>query len=102
MKNTFPLKGQVSLKIFYLYKIHNSIKNFIILGRQKVKLAAQLLSNTTANAIRRCYSLGIEIYEAIETADFFQLVNDWFDVLNSKLSTFAYLGKVIFFLNIYK
>uniref|UniRef100_Q7M4J7 P element homolog (Lu-P2 element) n=1 Tax=Lucilia cuprina TaxID=7375 RepID=Q7M4J7_LUCCU len=61
--------------------------------RQKVKLAAQLFSNTTANAIRRCFSLGLDVYQATETADFIQLVNDWFDILNSTLSTFVYPGK---------
>lgn len=67
-----------------------------ILARQKVKLATQLFSNTTSNAIRRCYSLGLELYNPTKTADFFQLVNDWFDVHNSTLATFKYPGKVNF------
>lgn len=66
----------------------------MILGRQKVKFAAQLFSNTTANAIRRCYTTGIELYNAVDTADFIQLINDWFDVMNSSLSTFYQPGKV--------
>jgi len=56
-------------------------------GRQKVKLATQLLSNTTASAIRRCHHFGLEIYNACETADFILLANDWFDVYNVRLST---------------
>lgn len=59
-----------------------------------MKLAAQLFSNTTANAIRRCYSLGLELYKPTETADFIQLLNDWFDVMNSTMDTFGYPGKV--------
>lgn len=65
-------------------------------GRQKVKTAAQLFSHTSASAIRRCYSLGLDVYKATETADFVQLVNDWFDVLNSSMRTFSYPGKVCF------
>lgn len=61
---------------------------------QKVKLAAKLFSITTANAIKRCSSLGIELYKPTETAEFIQLVNDWFDVLNSSMKTFGYTGKV--------
>lgn len=62
-----------------------------------MKPAAQLFSNSTANAIRRCYALGFELYNATETADFIQIVNDWFDVLNSKIDTFNYPGKVYYF-----
>lgn len=54
-------------------------------GRQKVKLAAQLLSNTTASAIRRVHALGYELRNPLNTADFIELVNNWFDIFNSKL-----------------
>lgn len=63
-------------------------------ARQNVKMAAQLFSNTTANAIRRCFSIGLELHNPVVTADFVQLVNNWFDVHNSSLSSFAYPGKV--------
>lgn len=72
----------------------NSCNLHEIAGRQKVKLAAQLFSNTTANAIRRCHSLGFDLYRSAETADMIQLVNDWFDVLNSNIGSFGYPGKV--------
>lgn len=38
----------------------------------------------------------MEIYQAVETADFIQLVYDWFDIFNSHLHTFSYPGKVQF------
>lgn len=60
-------------------------------------MAAQLLSNTKANAIRRSYSLGFQIYKPAESAEFIQLVNDWFDVMNSNMNTFSYSGKVIIY-----
>lgn len=56
-------------------------------GRQKVKLAAQLFSHSTASVIRRVYSLGHEIYNAAETEEFVEIVNDWFDIFNSKFTT---------------
>ena len=52
--------------------------NVVGMERQKVRLAAQLLSRTTASAIRYA------IPEKSELADFIQLVNDSFDVLNSR------------------
>uniref|UniRef100_Q7M4J6 P element homolog (Lu-P1 element) n=1 Tax=Lucilia cuprina TaxID=7375 RepID=Q7M4J6_LUCCU len=62
-------------------------------GRQKVKLAAQLFSNTTASAIRRCYTHGKDIYKPLETAELIQTVNNWFDVVNSSMNTFGLPGK---------
>lgn len=76
------------------YKINDEHLSVKGPGRQKVKLATQLFSNTTSNAIKRCYSLGMEIYNAVETVEFFKLVNDWFDIHNSTLATFSYPGKV--------
>lgn len=70
---------------------HLSVKGS---ARQKVKLATQLFSNTTANAVKRCYSLGLDVYNAVDTADFFKLVNDWFDIHNSSVKTYCYPGKV--------
>ncbi|KAH8392592.1 hypothetical protein KR215_000626, partial [Drosophila sulfurigaster] len=57
------------------------------LAKQKVNFAIQLFSNTTASAIRRCYAFGKDVDNACETADLFKLLNDCFDVFNSKLST---------------
>lgn len=60
-------------------------------GRQKVKLAVQLFSHNTASAIRRCYGLGHDLFNATETAEFISVVNDWFDVFNRKFTTFQSL-----------
>lgn len=51
--------------------------------RQNVKLAAQVMSNTTACALRR-----YDVDDAVKrhaTADFIQHTNDWFDIMNSRV-----------------
>lgn len=58
----------------------NELKQY---SKQKVKHAAKLFSHSMASAIRWCYTVGVEIYNAINTADLFDLMNDWFDVQNS-------------------
>ncbi|CAH1955273.1 unnamed protein product [Acanthoscelides obtectus] len=51
--------------------------------RQRVKYAAKLFSHTMSSAISRCGTLGILTAENwVECAEFFKLVNDWFDVFN--------------------
>ena len=58
--------------------------------RQRVSLAALVFSNSSAEAIRFCGLNGYldeesekcEDYE--DCADFLKLINDWFDILNSK------------------
>lgn len=53
--------------------------------RQKVKPAAQLLSNTVAKAIEYCGSNGgISNFNWEECQKFIKLINDWFDLFNSK------------------
>lgn len=47
--------------------------------RQKVRLAAELLSHTTATAIRKYSSLDC----AQATADFIESINSWFDLMNT-------------------
>lgn len=37
----------------------------------------------------------MELYKALQTAELFELLNDWFDIFNSHLHTFAYPGKVM-------
>lgn len=60
--------------------------NFKNAGRQKVKTAAQLLFHTTSQAIKRCVSLGkMSSENALVCVDFIKIVNDWFDVFNSKM-----------------
>ena len=48
-------------------------------ARQKVRPAAQLLSHTTATAMRCLFP------DKQKKADWVQTVNDWFDVCNSRL-----------------
>ncbi len=50
--------------------------------RQNVLLATQLMSNTTACALRR-YNICDEPLRFL-AADFIKLTNDWFDVMNSR------------------
>ncbi|KAJ3655018.1 hypothetical protein Zmor_014164 [Zophobas morio] len=54
--------------------------------RQKVRLAAQLLSNTVAEALKR-YRPGEDPELAENTAEFIKIVNLWFDIFNSYTST---------------
>jgi archaellum component FlaC len=60
------------------YKLTPNHINVETVQRQNVKLAAQLFSNTTSTALRQ-YLHG----DAAQLADFVQLVNNWFDVMNS-------------------
>lgn len=54
-------------------------------GRQK-KTAAKLFSQTTARAIGWCGKQGFLCNEEAwkETAETFELINNWFDIFNSK------------------
>jgi hypothetical protein len=65
-----------------VYKIHPKLKSnlFTCQGseRQRVCWAAQLLSNHTAAALQFLFP------EKVEQALFVKLVNDWFDVANSR------------------
>src|SRR6218665_2540380 len=55
--------------------------NAVGMERQKVRIAAQLFSRTTAAAIRYLFP------DKMEMANFFELVNDAFDVLNTRVKT---------------
>ncbi|KAH8346927.1 hypothetical protein KR059_002985, partial [Drosophila kikkawai] len=85
IQQTIRYCGQSDVSI--LFKVTDSHINVQSLAKQKVKLATQLFSHTTASCIKRCYALGNVIENPCETADFFDLVNDWFDVFNTKIST---------------
>lgn len=50
--------------------------------RQKIQLAAELLSNKTATALQH-YKSGPDIELANNVADFINLISSWFDVMNS-------------------
>lgn len=62
--------------------------------RQKVLPAMQLLSANTAAALRWCGQKSfLENVEWVETARMIQLLNDWFDIFNSKLMYGKHSGK---------
>lgn len=69
-----------------MFKITEVDLNVVGQGRQKVSTATKLFSQTTARVIRWCgeqgYLYNEEAWE--ETAETFQLVNNWFDAFNSK------------------
>jgi len=69
----------------HMWKVNEDHLNVRYDGRKKIILATQLLSNSTATAIRQCQSLGIEMDNASETADFIQLANDWFNIFNVEI-----------------
>nr|AAM94947.1 P repressor-like protein 1 [Drosophila vulcana] len=71
----------VSVKL----RINENHLNVCSLTKQNDNLATQLFSSTTASSIRGCSELGYNIENACETADFFELFNDWFNVFNSKV-----------------
>jgi len=52
--------------------------------KMRVSLAAQTLSRSTASSIRVCVTCGMLPKEALATAYFCELVNDWFDLMNSR------------------
>ncbi|KAE9543773.1 hypothetical protein AGLY_002003 [Aphis glycines] len=52
--------------------------------RQKVRLASQLLFHTTSTALLHCHNILKENKRLIENlANFIELVNNWFDVVNA-------------------
>lgn len=57
-----------------------------ITARQKVKTAAKLFSHTTASALTRSAELGLcnNSEDFVKSSELFQLINDWFDIFNSK------------------
>ena len=69
------LKDNGELRICHkLRRFHLDCKGS---ARQKVSIAAQLLSHTTATALRSLFP------ERIEQADVIETVDEWFDVFNS-------------------
>ncbi|KAL1487917.1 hypothetical protein ABEB36_015302 [Hypothenemus hampei] len=65
------------------HKISKQSLNVQGTERQKVKLATKLFSHTISMAISRCGTKGLlKQQNWLECADFFKLVNDWFDIMN--------------------
>lgn len=68
-----------------MFKITEVDLNITGQARQKVSTATKLFSQTTARAIGWCGEQGFLNEEAWkETAEIFELVNNWFDIFNSK------------------
>lgn len=63
---------------FKLTKKHLECKS---IERQNVAMANQLLSHSTACALRQYYADNVE---AQNLANFISIVNDWFDIMNSR------------------
>jgi hypothetical protein len=66
------------------FKLSEAHINCVKSQRQSVKLAAQLLSHTTATALKR-YKPGINSSLCDNLAKFIAETNDWFDVMNSHI-----------------
>jgi len=81
-KDTPPqLMDRDSGELKIVHKLTPLHLNAVGVERQKVRIAAQLLSRTTAAAIRYLFP------NKIEMENFFELVNDAFDVLNTRVKT---------------
>lgn len=61
--------------------------------RQNVALAAQLMSNTTATALKR-YLPGPNKQLAANVADFIDIINKWFDIMNSYIPSATLITKL--------
>ena len=67
---------------YKINKYHLHIKGS---ERQKVRPAAQLFSNSVSKAIEYCGMKGfMQNSNWKETSKFVKLINDWFDIFNSK------------------
>lgn len=83
--NKLPLEAlvkQTDTEVSSFYKVREKHLTCKKSERQNVTLAAQLLSHTTAVALKR-YRPGPSSILAEHLADFVGLVNRWFDVFNS-------------------
>lgn len=66
-----------------IQEVHLTVKDA---NRQKVKYAAQLFSHINSCAMNRLGSLSLlQTKNWIELAELTKLINDWFDIFNSKI-----------------
>lgn len=75
------LISKTGTEISSLFKLYPSHVNCEKQARQNVRLAAQLLSHTTATALRH-YEVGEKV-ERLNAATFVEKINMWFDLVNS-------------------
>ena len=84
VKDLIAMQDNMTLKIAHkLKKIHVEPGNF---QKMKVSIAAQLLSHSTASALKLCVGRGLLPQSALTTAWFVEAVNNWFDILNARFS----------------
>ena len=84
IKDLIAMQDNMTLKIAHkLKKIHVEPGNF---QKMKVSIAAQLLSHSTASALKLCVGRGLLPQSALTTAWFVEAVNNWFDILNARFS----------------
>jgi hypothetical protein len=85
------------------HKINDYHLNVRGTERQKVRPAAQLLSNTVAKAVEWCGMEGFldDMYWH-ETSKFVKLMNDWFDVFNAQIKYAGHPGANAFGVNLEK
>lgn len=87
--NKNPLTSLLELSSTEITVTHKLTEKHIICEgyqRQKVSLAAELLSHTTASALSY-YLPGANEEAAQTTSEFISLVNAWFDIMNSYVPT---------------
>ena len=86
------LNSKNDLKV--AFKIDREHLDVVGAKRQNVSKAAKLISKTVAQAINWCGENGLLTYEDWKTAaEIIKLINDWFDIFNSKVPFNYKIGK---------
>lgn len=57
--------------------------------KMRVNMAAAVLSHTCASALQLCVSLNFLHNDALTTAWFFDTINNWFDIMNARITKAA-------------
>jgi len=86
------LEMQQGRELRLAYKLKTSHVNPTQYEKMRVCLAAQFFSRSTAAAIQTCVNLELMPVDALTTAWFLNMVNDWFDAMNSKHKDSALLN----------
>lgn len=87
MVNSEPVKDLLNITSGELSVCHKLSKQHVVCEksqRQNVSMAAQLLSHTTATALIH-YKPGVDKQLVIRTSKFISQVNNWFDLMNSRI-----------------
>ena len=86
------LEMQQGRELRLAYKLKTSHVSPTQYEKMRVCLAAQFFSRSTAAAIQTCVNLELMPVDALTTAWFLNMVNDWFDAMNSKHKDSALLN----------